>query len=123
VAPPNASLPDPKSIRVELQAGQSRADAWWDDGPAAQVDSRPVLTGRLQLYVKTSRRMLIFDFPGQVNQFFNLRLPASPLGKKYQKWSDWQPADSMFTSDSNIGQKITPANAYRIRYLVEGVEP
>jgi hypothetical protein len=37
-APPNASVPDPKSIKVELQAGQSRADAWWDDGPAAQAD-------------------------------------------------------------------------------------
>jgi hypothetical protein len=82
-----------------------------------------VLTGHLQLYLKTSRRMLIFNFPGQVNRLFNLRLPSSPLGKKYQNWSEWQPADFLFTPDSNIGQKVNPANAYRIRYLVEGVEP
>jgi hypothetical protein len=120
-APSNANLPDPKSIKVQLQSGESRADGWWDDAQTGQVDGRPVLTGHLQLYVKTSQRMLVFDLPGQINQLFNLRLPASPLAKKYQKWSDWQIADFMFTPASNVGQKVTPANAYRIRYLVEGV--
>ena len=122
-APSNADRPDPKSIKVQLQAGETRADGSWDDAPIGQVDGRPVLTGHLQLYSKTSRRMLVFDLPGHVNQLFNLGLPASPLAKKYQEWSDWQSADFMFTPASNVGQKVTPANAYRIRYLVEGVEP
>jgi hypothetical protein len=122
-APSNANLPDAQSIKVQLQSGDSRAEGQWDAAQAGQVDGRPVLTGHLELFVKTSQRMLVFDFPGQVNQLFNLRLPASPLAKKYQKWSDWQSADFMFTPASNVGQKVTPENAYRIRYLVEGVEP
>lgn len=122
-APSNANLPDAKSIQVQLQSGETRAEGQWDVAQTGQADGRPALTGHLELYVKTSQRMLVFDFPGQVNQLFNLRLPASPLAKKYQKWSDWQNADFMFTPASNVGQKVTPANAYRIRYLVEGVEP
>src|SRR5258708_32748332 len=32
-APSNADLPDPKSIRVQLQAGETRADGWCEDAP------------------------------------------------------------------------------------------
>jgi hypothetical protein len=122
-APPDAPLPDAKSVQVRLQAGKGGADGWWDERQTEQVDGRPVLTGHMQLYMRTSQRLLVCEFPGGVNHLFQLKLPASPLGSKYQKWSDWQPADWMFAAGSREGQKIPAARAYRIRYLVERSEP
>jgi MFS family permease len=122
-APANASLPDPKSIQVRLQAGEKgRDDGWWDEQQTETVEGRPVLTGHMQLYLRTSQRLIVFQFPGGVDQLFQLRLPASPLGRKYQKWSAWQPADFVFTPESRIGQRVPAENAYRMRYLVAGME-
>jgi hypothetical protein len=121
-APPGTNLPDPKSVQVRLQAGKSGADGWWEEKQTEQVNGRPVLSGHMQLYLRTSDRLLVFQFPGQVDHLFKLRLPASPLGRKYQKWSDWQPADFVFTPDSRIGKEVPPESSYNIRYLVEGLE-
>src|SRR5260370_42394510 len=41
-APSNVDLPDPKSIKVQLQAGDTCADGWWDDASIGQVDDHPV---------------------------------------------------------------------------------
>lgn len=120
--PPNSDLPNPKTVRIRLQAGDKRADGWWDDAQTEQVNGRPVLTGHLQLYLRTSQRLVILQFPGQEDHLFKLRLPASPLGRKYQKWSDWQPSDYVFTPASNVGRRVAAGNAYQIRYLVEGIE-
>lgn len=122
-APPSAALPDPKSIQVLLQSGErGRADGWWDEQQTEQVNGRPVLTGHMQLYLRTSQRSMVFQFPGDIDHMFLLRLPASPLGKKYQKWSEWHTEDYLFTPASREGQRVSADNAYRIRYLVEGLE-
>jgi hypothetical protein len=121
-APPNRNLPDPKNVQVKLQAGRSGADGWWDDDQTQQADGRPVLTGRMQLYLRTSDRLVVFQLPGDMSYLFKLRLPASPLGRKYQKWSAWQPSDFVFTPDSNVGRQVPAQDAYRIRYLVQTTE-
>jgi hypothetical protein len=113
-APASAALPDPKSIQVCLQSGErGRDDGWWDEQQTEQVNGQPVLTGQ---------RSMVFQFPGDVDHLFLLRLPASPLGKKYQNWSEWQTADYVFTPASRVGQRVSADNAYRMRYLVEGLE-
>jgi hypothetical protein len=122
-APAGAPLPDLKAVQVMMQAGEKgHADGWWDDQQTEQVDGRPVLTGHMQLYLRTSQRLVVVELPGGVNHLFQLRLPASPLGKKYQKWSEWQTSDFVFTPESRVGQKVAPEHAYRMRYLVEGME-
>jgi hypothetical protein len=121
-APPNSDLPDAKTVQIKLRAGESRADGWWDETPPAQVEGRPALTGHLQLYLRTSQRLMVLEFAGEKRHLFQLRLPASPLGRKYRKWSDWQSADCVFTPESNVGQRVAAENAYRVRYLVESIE-
>jgi hypothetical protein len=122
-APPGAPVPELKTVSVTMQAGEKgRADGWWDDQQTEQVDGRPVMTGHMQLYLRTSQRLVVVELPGGTNHLFQLRLPASPLGKKYQKWSEWQTSDYVFTPESRVGQKVAPEHAYRMRYLVEGVE-
>ena len=120
--PGNAALPNKADVQIRMQAGSSNADGWWDGQQSEQVDGRPVLTGHLQLYLRTSDRLLVFGFPGGVDHLFKLRLPASPLGRRYQKWSKWQPTDFVFTPASRIGQAVAAENSYQIRYLVEGRE-
>ena len=122
-APANASLPDPKSVEIRLQAGEKgRDDGWWDEQQTDQADGRPVLSGHVQLYLRTSQRLMVFRFQDGVDHLFQLRLPASPLGKKYQKWSEWQTVDSVFRPGSRFGERVPAGDAYRIRYLVEGLE-
>src|SRR5207302_3564167 len=81
-APPHTVLPDPKNVQVRLQAGKGGADGMWNDRQTEQVDGRPVLTGHMQLYSRTSDRLLVVGLPGDVNHLFKLKLPASPLEKK-----------------------------------------
>jgi hypothetical protein len=122
-APASAALPDPKSIQVCLQSGERGRDhGWWDEQQTEQVNGQAVLTGHMQLNLRTSQRSMVFQFPGDVDHLFLLRLPASPLGKKYQNWSEWQTADYVFTPASRVGQRVSADNAYRMRYLVEGLE-
>jgi hypothetical protein len=121
-APPNSNLPDPKTVQIRLQAGNSGANGWWDDKPRELVDGRPALTGHPQLYLRTKQRLVALEFPGQKTHLFQLRLPASPLGRRYQKWSDWYSADWVFTPESRVGQRVPAESAYRIRYLVESTE-
>lgn len=116
--PPNAELPDPKRVAINLQSGEKAfAHGWWDDRHPADA-----LAGHVQLDVRTSNRLFDLQFPGNTTYLFRLKLPASPLARRYQQWSDWQVADFVFTPESNQGQRVTPERAWRIRYLVEGME-
>ena len=121
-APDGAKLPPDSQLQIRLQAGKTRAEGWWDKEQPGSSDGSPVLFGHLELYLKTSDRMLELALPGAENYLWNLKLPASPLGSKYKEWSKWYPADYHFTAESNNGKRIPADKAYKIRYRVEAVE-
>jgi hypothetical protein len=118
-APPDTALPDPKAVQATLQAGKTRADVVWNEGQMEEVNGRPVLRGHLDLYLRTSDRLLAVGVPGDVSHLFRLKLPARPLGGKCRRWSDWHNTDWIFTAGSREGQRVPARQAWRIRYLVQ----
>lgn len=55
-----------------------------------------VTSGEVELYFRTSRRMLVVDFGGGRQHVYTLKLRASPAGTA--EWSDWQKVDTVFSS-------------------------
>jgi|GEM_PF-6819775 hypothetical protein len=41
------------------------------------------MPGYVKLYLRTFQRLLVLKFPGGEDRIFKLRLPASPLERKY----------------------------------------
>ena len=45
------------------------------------ADGRPLIKGQVDLYFRTSRRLLVMRIPGEPDRLFTLRLAANPSGR------------------------------------------
>ncbi len=112
--PPGESLESLTEVQPELDTDRNSIPGYWR---TAQPQNSQTRVGYVELYLRTSQRLLVLKFPGREDRVFRLRLPASPLDRKYHAWSDWQNPD--FTAKG--GQqpsRFSAANEYQIRYRV-----
>src|SRR5262249_27345903 len=76
--PPGTRLPDDRGgIEVELDTERNTAsaffdDEWHDDG------GRPVISGGVELAVRTAQRVLVLKIAGEPDRLFTLKLPGRP---------------------------------------------
>ncbi len=114
--PAGVALPDASVTEMEIQTKENTKDGSWDRDKRPEFNGRPVLAGSVQLYYRTSQRLLVLKLPNR-----RLRLPADPTGRRYQQWSEWQPAD--FSSGPETQPvRADPRKAFQVRYQVETYE-
>ncbi len=114
--PPNAVLPAQLAgLSVDLDTDKNTMPA--DDLRQASDDGRAVLSGDIQLYFRTSHRIVVLHVTGEPDRLFMLRLASNPPGSA--DFGPWQNVDHVADRPDGALRKGTEEDGYEIRYRVE----
>ncbi len=111
--PESAALP-PDGVAVDLNTDKNTMPA---TVTALTEGGREVLKGRVELYFRTARRLLVLRVPGEPDRLFLLRLSADP--KASEAFGDWQRVDEVADGPEGDLRKGNQQDNYEIRYRVE----
>jgi hypothetical protein len=116
-APPQlaASL-DAKAIEVSLDTDLNQMPASWSDIPPRLEGEWTSLSGEVELYYRTSNRLLVFKFPEGRDLIFKPALAAKP--DPADGWSAWRKVDYVGLPDQPQAVQPRPEDAYELRYRV-----
>lgn len=81
------------------------------------ADGRTLIKGRVDLYFRTSRRLLVLRIPAEPDRLFALKLAANPGGTP--DFSTWQRVSEIADRPGGALRKGTDTDDYMIRYRVE----
>lgn len=116
-APAGFALPaDPSAIDVTLDTDLNQQPATWHDPELRQEGAWQILSGTAELYFRTSRRLLVFRFPGGRDRIFQPDLAATP--DPDQGWSDWRGVDFVGLPDRPQTVKPGAEDPLELRYRV-----
>ncbi|HEX6120768.1 MAG TPA: hypothetical protein VFZ03_15070 [Dongiaceae bacterium] len=116
-APAGFALPDdPTMIEATLDTDLNQQPAVWHD-PALRHDSDwSILSGEVELYYRTSQRLLVFKLPDGRDRIFRPALSARPDPEA--DWSDWRPVDFIGVPGQSQTVKPGPDDPFELRYRV-----
>ena len=77
---------------------------------------RPVITGRVEVYFRSSWRLLVLKGPSEPDRIFSLKLAASP--GHMQEFSAWQQVSFIGEPGPQPPRKAGQGDAFEIRYRV-----
>ena len=111
-----APAADPATIEVTLDTDLNQQPAIWHDPALRQDGDRKILSGEVELYYRTSQRLLVFRFPDGRDRIFRPALSARPDPE--DGWSAWRPVD--FVGLQGQAQTVKPGrdDALELRYRV-----
>jgi hypothetical protein len=116
-APATFTLPaDPHAIDVTLDTETSQLMAVWYDPPQRSEGDWQILSGTVELYDRTSKRLLVFKFPDGRDRIFRPALSAKPDPE--QGWSDWRKVDFVGVPGQSQTVKPGPEDPFELRYRV-----
>jgi hypothetical protein len=113
--PAGQSVESLAALQPELDTDRNAMPGYWHtDAP----EDPSVRAGYVELYFRTSQRLFVLKFPGQVDRIFRLKLPANPMRAKYRAWSDWQNPDFVAKAGEQPSRP-SGGNDYQIRYKID----
>lgn len=116
-APAAFVLPDdPYKIKVTLDTDLNQQPAIWLDPALRQDGDQQVLSGTVELYYRTSSRLLVFRFPDGRDRIFRLGLAAKP--DPADGWSEWRTVDFVGVPGQSQAAKPGPEDPFVLRYKV-----
>jgi len=116
VKPPDGqSLRALTDVQPELDTDRNVMPGYWHTDSA---ENSGVRAGYVEVYFRTSQRLLVLKFPGHEDRIFQLRLPANPMKAKYRAWSEWQKPDFVARGGEQPSRP-SGGNEYQIRYKVD----
>jgi hypothetical protein len=110
--PPDASKP----IEVELHTQKNRMPGSLAVDANRRDGDRIVIPGRVDLYFRTSWRMLTFKRQGEPERLFQLKLAANPGHGK--TLGAWQKVDYIAMPGETETRRPGPGDDYELRYRV-----
>jgi hypothetical protein len=111
--PPGASAPS----EIQLNTSKNRMPALMQKDYTRNEDGRMVVVGLVEMYYRTSQRLLVMNMPDKTDVLFNLKLPGVP--KHSREFSAWHRADYIGEPGQSGTRKPTAAENYEIRYRAE----
>jgi hypothetical protein len=116
-APKGFALPaDISTIDASLSTQLNQQPAVWYDPPLRQEGEWQILSGSVELYYRTSPRLLVFRFPDGRDRLFRPALAAKPDPE--QGWSDWSKVDFVGLPNQPQTVKPGPEDPFELRYRV-----
>ncbi len=115
--PAGASAPTANERPIELQTSKNRMPALMRPEATRDDGGRPVIVGLVEMYYRTSSRMLVLNMPDKTDVLFNVKLPSVP--KHSKEFSTWQRADYIGEPGQSQTRKPTAAENYEIRYRAD----
>lgn len=115
--PERTSLPAAlEGLTIELNTAKNSQAA---DGVrhARHDDERPVIIGAVDLYFRTSGRILVLRMQGEPDRLFELKLRADPPHET--EFGPWQRVDYVADLPEQNPRKANDTDRYHVRYRVE----
>ena len=114
--PAGTVLPDKlEGISVDLDTDKNQMFSTLTG--TATDDGRPVLQGVVDLYFRTSSRILVLHIKGEPDRLFMLKLPANPPASP--DFGPWQRVDSIDAKPGQEPRKAGDGDRYEVRYRVK----
>jgi hypothetical protein len=113
--PPGVS-PPVSDVKVDLHTEKNRMPGQLSRQEARDDGRRMVLAGSVELYYRSSWRLLEVKVPGQADRLFQLPLSASPRHAK--AFGAWRRADFVAEPGGAQPRKAGASEAFEIRYRV-----
>jgi hypothetical protein len=114
IALPEDAKPLADGVAVDLNTDKNTMPSTFTMTTAG---GRPVIKGQVDLYFRTSRRILVLRMPGEPDRLFLLGLAANPAGT--QDFSAWRRVDEIADGPDGALRKGKETDDYRLRYRVE----
>jgi hypothetical protein len=115
--PAGATPPGGEERPIELQTNKNRMTANMDRAATRDDGGRPVIVGLVEMYYRTTQRMLVVNMPDKTDIIFNIKLRRTP--KHSAEFSPWQRADFIGEPGQAQPRRATAADNYEIRYRTE----
>ncbi len=116
-APAGYPLPaESGAVDIDLDTQSTRMSGYLDSAWLHRDDDWAVMSGGVELYLRTAHRLLVLRLPDNRDRLFRLRLPSKP--EPSEVWSDWQKVD--FVGLPGQPQTVSPGpeDPFEIRYRV-----
>ena len=111
--PRGAELPGGSNVQLETDKNTMPAD----DLRQGTDGSRPVLSGAVDLYFRTSHRVLVLRIPNEPDRIFILRLARNPAGSA--EFGAWQNVDQIADRKDGALRPGRKSDDYQARYRVD----
>ena len=115
--PPGAMPPGASEQPIQLETNKNRMPALMQREATRDDGGRIVLVGLVEMYFRTSQRMLVMTMPDKTDVIFNIKLAAVP--KHSPELSAWQRPDFIGGPGKQQARRATPADNYEIRYRAD----
>ena len=116
-APAAFVLPaDAHAIDVTLDTETTHLDGVWYDPALRRESDWQILAGTVELYDRTSKRLLVFKFPDGRDRIFRPALAAKP--DPAEGWSNWRQVDFVGVPGQQQAMKPGPDDPFELRYRV-----
>jgi hypothetical protein len=113
--PPGAAVTTAGGWSIELQTSRNRMPGSFD--APRQEQGRTVVPGRVELYYRTWKRMVVVTMPDKTDILFDLKLGPSPSHSR--TLGPWQRADYIAEPGNREMRRPAATDRYEIRYRVE----
>lgn len=115
--PPNDEPPSAAgTLEINLDTPKNRMPGSWSADKVRHENGRAVISGRVELYYRTSARMLVMKLPNKQDIIFQLKLAAS--AKHSDELGPWYPANFVSEPGQERPRKATAAESYEVRNRV-----
>jgi hypothetical protein len=115
--PAGASPPTGNERPIQLETSKNRMPALMQREATRSEEGRTVLVGLVEIYYRTSQRMLVMTMPNRTDVIFNLNLGSVP--KHAKEFGSWQRADFIGEPGQTQARRATATDNYEIRYRAE----
>jgi len=116
-APASYPLPaESGAVDIELDTQSTRMSGYLDSAWLRRDGDWAVMSGGIELYLRTAQRLLVLRLPDGRDRLFRLRLPSKP--EPSETWSDWQKVDFVGLPDQPQTVSPGPEDPFEIRYRV-----
>jgi hypothetical protein len=102
---------------IQLNTTKNRMPALMHKDYTRNEDGRMVIVGLVEMYYRTSQRLLVVNMPDKTDVLFNVKLPGVP--KHSREFSEWRRADYIGEPGASQTRKPTAAESYEIRYRAQ----
>lgn len=115
--PPGAKPPGGDDWPIELTTSKNRMPALIQLETARDDGGRPVIAGLVEMYYRTTQRILVMTMPDKTDVLFDIKLAGKP--KHSKEFSAWQRVDWIGEVGKSETRRATAADQYEIRYRAD----
>jgi len=116
-APLAVALPAARdAISVEIATDKNQQPGHLDEQWLRRDGDWQVMSGGVELYLRTPRRLVVLKLGDDRDRLFRIRLPSKP--DPSEVWSDWQKVDFVGLPDQPQTVSPGPEDPFEIRYRV-----